>query len=110
MKTQGFDVTEITGHWRVRWIVIRFDWILRNDGSFVGKCSVLGVPIVRLTGTWSIEGNTLVAIYNNKLLVNAGAQKDTDTLLEVAQDYFILVTRKGTRRRWQRVYDDDHVA
>lgn len=104
MKTQDFTVTDFIGHWRVRWSVICFDWIFRDDSSFVGKCSVFGIPILRLTGTWSIDGNKLVSNYG-KLLLIAGGQKDTDTLLEVAQDYFILVTRGGIRRRWERVYD-----
>lgn len=98
MKTQDFTVIEFIGHWRVRCNVFCFDWIFRNDCSFVGKFSVLGIPLLRLTGAWSIDGNRLHSIY-------AIGLKDTDTLLEVAQDYFILVTRGGTRRRWERVYE-----
>jgi hypothetical protein len=104
MKTQDFTVTELIGHWRVRWSVLCFDWIFRNDGSFVGKFAVIGIPILRLTGTWSIDGDKLLSIYDRHYLI-AGGLKDTDTLLEVAQDYFILVTRRGTRRRWERVYE-----
>ena len=108
METQAFSVTEFIGHWRVRSSVFCFDWIFRNDSSFIGKFSALGIPILRLTGTWSIDADKLISIYDKHLLI-AGGQKDTDTLLEVAHDYFILVTRRGSRRRWERVYER-HVA
>lgn len=108
MKTQDFTVAEFIGHWRVRWGVLCFDWIFSDDRSFAGKFSVLSIPILRLSGTWSIDGDKLVSIYDKFLLMPAG-HKDTDRLLEVGQDYFILVTTGGTRRRWERVYGD-HVA
>ncbi len=103
MKTQGFTVAEFVGHWRVRWYILCFDWIFRDDSTFVGKFSVLGIRILRLTGTWSIDGDKLVSIYDKLFFI--GGQKDTDRLLEVAQDYFSLVTRSGIRRRWERVYE-----
>jgi hypothetical protein len=104
VKTQDFSVAEFIGHWRVRWRVLCFDWIFRDDSSFIGKFSVLGIPILRFTGTWSIDGDKLFSIYDKHLLM-PGGQKDTDMLLEVAEDYFILVTRLGFRRKWERVYE-----
>lgn len=104
MKTQDFTATEFIGHWHARRSGFCFDWVLRSDSTLAVKVSVLAIPILRLTGTWSIDGDKLVSIYD-KLNLIAGGQKDTDRLLEVAQDYFILVTRVGTRRRWDRVYE-----
>ena len=97
MKTQDFAKTGLFGHWRVRMGLLRFDWIFRDDCSFIGRLSVFGIPMMRLNGTWSIEGDKLVSIYH------LDGRKDTDTLLEVAQDYFILMTSSGTRRKWERV-------
>ncbi|MDB6024425.1 MAG: hypothetical protein JWM68_648 [Verrucomicrobiales bacterium] len=103
VKTQDFTVTEFVGHWRARWGVFCADWILRSDSALAGKISVLSIPILRLTGTWSIDGDKLVSIYDKNFFIPSG--KDTDRLLEVAQDYFILLTSIGTRRRWERVYE-----
>ena len=103
-KTQEFASTDFIGHWRVRWVVLCFDWIFSGNNTFVGKFSVFGISILRLTGTWSIDGDKLVCVYDKHFLT-AGGLKDTDTLLEVAKDYFILVTNRGTRRKWKRVYE-----
>jgi hypothetical protein len=57
-----------------------------------------------MTGAWSIDGDKLVSIYDKHYLRPDGLE-DTDTLLEIAQDYFILVTKRGTRRRWERIHE-----
>ena len=104
MKTQDFTVTELVGCWRARRLVFCFDWFLRSDSTFTVKVSVLGIAFLRLAGTWSIDGDKLVSIYDKRNLTASG-QKHIDRLLEVAQDYFILFTGLGTRRRWKRVYE-----
>jgi hypothetical protein len=105
MKTKDFTMTEFVGHWRVRRLIFCFDWIFHGDTTFTGKMYLLGIPLLHTTGTWSIEGDKLISNYDESNLV-AGGVNDMDTLLEVAQDYFILVTRLGARRKWERVHEN----
>jgi hypothetical protein len=106
VKTEDLTTAKFIGHWRARRGVYCCDWILRDDGTFAAKISVLGIPILRPTGIWSVEGNELVSIYSDDWfnLVERG-RKDTDRLLEVAEDYFIIMEREGSRRRYERVYE-----
>ncbi len=77
---------------------------MRADGSFSANVMEHGVTISRQIGTWAVEAADLVSVCTDDEfdLVGPG-HEERDSLLEVAEDYFILRTRQGTRRRYKRV-------
>ncbi len=106
MKASDFTAEQLAGRWRTRQAAYGWDWLLRVDGTFTADISEHGVTISRPIGTWSIESDELVSVYSDDEfdLIGRG-QRDRDRLLEVTEEYFILTTRQGIRRRYERVHE-----
>ena len=106
MRVSSFTAEQLIGRWRTRQAAYSCDWLLRADGTFTADISEHGATISRPIGTWRIESDTLVSVYGGDEfdLIGRG-QKDRDRLLEVADGYFILATKQGIRRRYERVHE-----
>jgi hypothetical protein len=106
VKTPGFTSGQLVGRWRARQGAYVCEWVLKDDGTFVADVAERGITISHVIGAWGIESTELVSTCNEDEfdLVGPGHQ-ERDVLLEVATDHFILRTRQGIRRKYERVHE-----
>jgi hypothetical protein len=93
----------LLGRWRHTDRSLVLDWTYRGDGTFAGIVTQAGKHISDCTGTWWLEGGTLISIYESDSsgLVEAG-YKDRDRILELQSEYFLVQTTGGPKRRFTR--------
>ena len=105
MSNQESINTRLIGRWRARQGHYTCDWLLRPDGSFSAEVTERGVAISHQIGTWAVEAMELVSVCSDDEfdLVGPG-HEERDSLLEIAEHYFILRTKQGTRRKYERVH------
>ena len=97
--------SRLVGLWRGRQGQYTCDWLLRGDGSFSAEVAEHGVVISHQIGTWGVEGTELVSVCTDDEfdLVGPG-HEEHDALLNIAEDHFILRTKQGVRRKYERVH------
>jgi hypothetical protein len=103
MGTHGFTQDQLVGHWRYADKFYGCDWILQEDGTFTGSVTRGGILVSRQTGRWIIEGDQLVCSSIRDEFNMLGSSTDRDLLLEVTEQFFIIKTRQGIRRRYERI-------
>lgn len=102
---QAKSMNELVGHWRCKAGRYLCDWSLRGDGSFLADITERGATVSRQTGRWKIEDDQLVTFSIVDEFDMIASSEDADTLMEVARDCFILRTRQGVRRKYERVQE-----
>ena len=95
---------ELVGHWRAAQRSVTIDWVFHGDGTFTGKMTQGSRIISDFTGTWSLDGTSLVSVYTSDScgMIDVG-YKDRDTFLEFASDQFVIRTTGTGNRRYKRV-------
>jgi hypothetical protein len=102
---EDISTTQLVGRWHCKAGRYMCDWSLRGDGSFSADVTERGITVSHQTGRWKIEGGELVTFSITDEFDMIGSSQDSDTLLEVAEEFFILKTRQGIRRRYERVQE-----
>jgi hypothetical protein len=106
VKPPDFTSGQLVGSWRVRQGAYVCDWVLKSDGTFVADVAEHGITISHVIGGWVIEGTELVSTSTKDEfdLVRPGHQ-ERDVLLVISADYFVLRTRQGIRRKYERIHE-----
>jgi hypothetical protein len=95
---------ELVGHWRYSDAAQSCDYSFRADGSFTGHVRHRAKIVSKFTGRWSIRGNALLYTYTSDVFgrIPPGAT-DTDQLIEIKPDSFLINAANGDRRRYRRI-------
>ncbi len=101
---QNITAGQLVGHWACKAGRYACDWLLREDGSFMANVTEKGVTVSRQSGRWRIEDGQLVTFDIFDEFDMIASPEDSDTLLEVREQFFVLRTRQGTSRRYKRVH------
>lgn len=74
-----------------------------RDGTFSGHCFDNGLETWVFSGDWSVHGDVLRYQYKESSLdrVPAGTE-DTDKIIAVAPDYYIVEGGDGVQRKYRR--------
>ncbi len=102
---QNITAGQLVGRWACKAGRYTCDWLLREDGSFLANVTEKGATVSRQSGRWRVEDGQLVTFDIFDEFDMIGSPEDSDTLLEVQGQFFVLRTRQGTRRRYERVHD-----
>ena len=96
--------SELIGHWRAAHGPLMIDWIFSKDGTFTSKIARGSSIVSDSTGTWSLDGVSLVSVYtsDSRGAIDVG-YRDRDTFIEFASDYFVIRTVGTGNRRYTRV-------
>lgn len=97
-------LNELVGHWRATQRSVTIDWLFCSDGTFTGKMTQGSRIISDFTGTWLLDGTSLVSVYTSDScgMIDAG-YKDRDTFLEFASDHFVIRTTGMGNRKYIRI-------
>ena len=101
---QSLSPSSLVGEWRYADKTNGCHYVFNRNGTFSGDVDYRGRTIMRFTGRWSIEGDTLLYTYINDAFgrIPAGAT-DRDKLLSVHSEFFIIKAADGRKRRYLRV-------
>ena len=106
MSIQVQEITEaqLIGTWRCADAGFTCDWTFCSDGTFQGDVISWDKSFSKPTGRWRIRGAELRYTYTGDEchIIRAG-KRGSDTLLEVTEDYFVIETKKGIKRKYVRV-------
>lgn len=104
---QSLSPSSLVGEWRYADKTNGCHYVFNRNGTFSGDVDYRGKTIMRFTGRWSIEGDTLRYTYINDAFgrIPAGAT-DRDKLLSVQSEFFIIKAADGRKRRYIRVSSD----
>ena len=103
MEIQEYKQEQLVGHWRYSSRVYRCDWMLLEDGTFGASVTEREEEVSRQTGRWALEGDQLLCFCIRDAFGIAASSEDRDVLLEVSERYFIIRTRDGARRKYERI-------
>lgn len=95
---------QLVGNWRYADPVQSCRYSFRSDGSFTGEVKLRAKLISKFKGRWSVRGQTLRYNYLSDALgrIPVGAT-DSDQLLEIKKDSFVIQAANGERRRYVRM-------
>jgi len=93
----------LVGDWRYRDKTQTCHYLFRSDGSFSGEVTVRGKLVSKFTGKWSVQGDRLLYVYASDALgrIPVGAT-DSDRLLKIEKDWFLIEAADGSQRRYER--------
>ncbi len=95
---------DLVGHWRAAHGSLTIDWVFSGDGTFSGQITQGSRIASDFTGTWRLEGNSLLTVYERDLcgVIESGV-RDRDIFLEFASDQFLIRTTCTGERRYTRI-------
>jgi hypothetical protein len=101
---QPISPSSLVGEWRYADKTKGCHYVFNGNGTFSGEVDDRGRTIMKFTGRWSIEGDTLLYTYINDALgrIPAGAT-DRDTILSVHGEFFVIEAADGSKRKYVRV-------
>jgi len=94
----------LIGEWRYVDPIQSCHYVFRKDGTFAGEVTYQGVRVSQFQGRWSVRDQQLRYEYTADLLrrIPAGT-KDTDKLLAVSSNHFVIEAADGSKRDYVRV-------
>lgn len=103
--TSSVNPDAIVGSWRYsdgKRIVSEITF--RSDRSFNGRITLEGKTYGEAQGKWSVTGNTLNYFYTSSSLPRVPSNAvDKDTIKQITSTYFIILSRSGEVRQYERV-------
>lgn len=101
---QRISPSSLVGEWRYADKTKGCHYVFNRNGTFSGDVVYSGRTIMKFTGRWSVEGDTLLYTYINDALgrIPAGAT-DRDKLLSVHSEFFVIKAADGSKRKYIRV-------
>lgn len=96
--------SQLIGDWQYSDASQSCHYSFKPDGLFSGEVTRHSRPVLKFAGRWKIEGNALNYVYLREAFgrIPPGTT-DTDILLEVKNDSFLIRAANGDRRRYLRV-------
>jgi len=94
----------LVGQWRYADAIQSCHYVFKRDGSFSGEVVYKGKKVSQFQGKWFVEADHLFYDYTGDVLgtIAAGSQ-DNDKLVVVAENYFVIEARDGSKRRYNRI-------
>lgn len=79
------------------------EYIFHENGTFSGYVTSGGAILSRFAGTWSVYNGTILYQYSNDALgrIPVGT-RDSDKLITIAKNYFVIQAADGSRRKYVR--------
>ena len=101
---QSISPSSLVGEWRYADKTKGCHYVFNRNGTFSGDVVYTGRIIMKFTGRWSVEGDTLLYTYINDALgrIPPGAT-DRDKLLSVHREFFVIKAADGSKRKYFRV-------
>jgi hypothetical protein len=96
--------SSLVGEWRYADKIRSCHYVFNRNGTFSGDVVDGGRTVMKFTGRWSVEGDTLLYRYISDAFgrIPAGAT-DRDKLLSVHSEFFIIKAADGSQRKYLRV-------
>lgn len=96
--------SSLVGEWRYADKIRSCHYVFNRNGTFSGDVVDSGKTVMKFTGRWSVESDTLLYRYTNDAFgrIPAGAT-DRDRLLSVHSEFFIIEAADGSKRKYLRV-------
>jgi len=97
---------QLTGHWRYTDDTggVTSDYTFAADGTFTANIVQHGKVSWEWAGKWSLDGNVLHYEFTKSSLAQLPAgTKDSDKVVEVAKDYYVILPGDGHKRKFERV-------
>lgn len=93
----------LVGEWVYRDNVQACHYSFHEDGTFSGDVTFKARVVSKFAGNWAIRGDQLLYLYTKDVLgrIPPGST-DSDRLLRVGKDAFVIEAADGSRRRYQR--------
>ena len=93
----------LVGEWDYQDNVQACHYSFHEDGTFSGDVRLKARVISKFAGKWTVRGDQLLYLYTKDVLgrIPPGAT-DSDRLLRVEKDAFVIQAADGSRRRYQR--------
>ena len=96
--------SEMVGHWSYAERGRAVDIVYKPDGTFLGNISLQGKVVWEFAGMWSLVGDMLNYQYTRSSLRQIPPGKsDSDRVLEVTSNSFLLQTNSGSKHRYLRL-------
>ncbi|MFL6588786.1 MAG: hypothetical protein ACJ8M4_01300 [Chthoniobacterales bacterium] len=95
--------SSLVGDWHYRDETQTCHYSFRSDGQFSGEVTMRKKLVSKFTGKWSVKGDRLLYAYTGDALgrIPVGAT-DSDRLLKIEKDSFLIEAADGSRRRYER--------
>ncbi len=93
----------LVGDWHYRDRNQACHYLFGSDNRFSGEVTVRGKLVSKFTGKWSVQGDRLLYVYASDALgrIPVGAT-DSDRLLKIEKDWFLIEAADGSQRRYER--------
>ena len=93
----------LVGDWVYQDNVQACHYSFHQDGTFTGEVRFKARVVSKFAGHWAIRGDRLLYLYTKDVLgrIPAGST-DSDRLLRVEKNAFVIEAADGSRRRYQR--------
>ena len=93
----------LAGEWHYRDNTQACHYAFHRDGTFSGDVTLKTRTVSRFAGKWTVRGDRLLYLYTEDAFgrIPAGAT-DSDRLLRVEKDAFVIEAADGSRRRYER--------
>jgi hypothetical protein len=96
--------TGLVGEWRYADTIQSCHYVFKNDGTFSGEVVYQGAKVSQFKGKWSVQGDQLLYDYVSDAMGNIPpGSKDSDKLVTVAGNYFVIEARDRSKRRYHRI-------
>lgn len=94
----------LAGEWRYIDPIQSCRYVFEKDGTFSGEVTYRGVRVSQFKGKWAVEGDQLRCEYTADVLrrIPPGT-RDTDKLLALTKDHFVIEVADGSKRRYARI-------
>jgi hypothetical protein len=96
--------TQLLGHWRYTDANRSGDYEFHDDGTYTANIAQDGKIVWEGAGKWSLDGNSLTCdlMRSSPERIPIGT-KDTDKIVEINKDYYLIEARDGSKHKYTRV-------
>jgi len=101
------EESKLVGRWRSTDRQHTAEYAFFDNGTFNGSVTGRGALISKFTGNWSLRAGAILYKYTGDEMkrIPVGT-KDSDKLLRIGHDQYIIEAADGTIRTYQRVSRD----
>ena len=95
--------SHLVGKWLYTGRTETCQYVFHESGTFSGYVTSGGSILSRFAGTWSVHNGAIFYEYTNDVLgrIPVGT-RDSDKLVTIAKNYFVIEAADGSRRKYVR--------
>jgi hypothetical protein len=103
----GREESKLVGRWRSTDRQHTAEYAFFENGTFNGSVTGGGALVSKFTGNWSLRAGAILYEYTRDEMkrIPVGT-KDSDKLLRIGRDQYVIEAADGTIRTYQRVSRD----